>query len=45
MHIFILTETTKKALKDYIENERPLLLGNTESDEQAVFISMKKGGF
>ena len=29
-------------LKDYIDNERPLLLGNPESEEQAVFISMKK---
>lgn len=40
-HLYF-NEATKKALKDYIENERPLLLGNTESDEQAVFISMKK---
>ncbi len=40
-HLYF-NEVTENALKDYIENERPLLLGNTESDEQAVFISMKK---
>ena len=40
-HLYF-NEATENALKDYIENERRLLLGNTESDEQAVFISMKK---
>ena len=40
-HLYF-NETTENALKDYIENERPLLLGNPDSDEQAVFISMKK---
>lgn len=40
-HLYF-NEITENALKDYIDNERPLLLGNTESEEQAVFISMKK---
>ena len=40
-HLYF-NEITENALKDYIENERPLLLGNPESEEQAVFISMKK---
>lgn len=40
-HLYF-NEITENALKDYIDNERPLLLGNPESEEQAVFISMKK---
>ena len=40
-HLYF-NETTESALRNYLENERPLLLGNAESDEQAVFISMKK---
>ena len=40
-HLYF-NEATENALKDYIENERPLLLGNEDSDEPAVFISMKK---
>lgn len=40
-HLYF-NEITENVLKDYIDNERPLLLGNPESEEQAVFISMKK---
>lgn len=40
-HLYF-NETTESALRNYLENERPLLLGNPESDEQALFISMKK---
>lgn len=40
-HLYF-NEVTENALKEYIENERPLLLGDSESDEPAVFISMKK---
>lgn len=35
-------EETKRALFDYIKNERSVLLGTQKSDEVALFISMKK---
>lgn len=40
-HLYF-NEITENALKEYIENERPLLLGESNKDETAVFVSLKK---